>query len=114
MLTNHLDALNLLTTPVWVVSPDTEEVLFANIRAKTLAADSALVDMRTGKYSALAHKHLAMYIPGLHNGDEIVEVWTVFLDGEATTLSCKALLRNIEMFGDVIVFEGLPISPPQG
>jgi diguanylate cyclase (GGDEF)-like protein/PAS domain S-box-containing protein len=114
MLTNHLDALNLLTTPVWVVSPDTEEVLFANIRAKTLAADSALVDMRTGKYSALAHKHLAMYIPGLHNGDEIVEVWTVFLDGEATTLSCKALLRNIEMFGDVIVFEGLPISPPSG
>lgn len=30
MLTNHLDALNLLATPVWVVSPETEAVLYAN------------------------------------------------------------------------------------
>lgn len=114
MLTNHLDALNLLTTPIWVVSPDSEEVLFANSRAKALAADSTLVDMRTGKYSAWAHQHLARYIPGLQNNDEIVEVWTIFLNGEATTLSCKALLRTLEGFGDVIVFEGLPISTPSG
>ncbi|WP_437889487.1 GGDEF domain-containing protein [Phytobacter sp. V91] len=114
MLTNHLDALNLLTTPVWVVSPDTEKVLFSNSQAQKIAAGSSLLEMRTGKYSALAQRHLAMYLAGLQNGDEIVEIWTVSPTGEATTLSCKALLRTLEGLGDVIVFEGMPVSNTSG
>lgn len=114
MLIHHLDALNLLTSPIWVVSAETETVVFANEQAQKLAANNSLRDMRTGKYSAYAHLHLAMYIPGLQNQDEIVEVWTVFANGEVTTLSCKVLLRTLEDIGDVIVFEGLPLSTTSG
>jgi len=114
MLMNNLDALNLLTTPIWIVSPDSEEVLFANIPAQQLAAGRALHEMRTGKYSAWAQQHLAAYVPGLQNHDEIIEVWTVISHGEATTLSCKARLRLLDGFGEVIVFEGLPDGTTSG
>jgi len=114
MLTNHLDALNLLATPVWIVSPETEAVLYANSQAQKLMADSSLQEMRTGQYSALAQQHLAMYIPGLQNHDEIFEIWTVSSNGEATTQCCKALLRVIEGWGEVIVFEGVPVSITSG
>lgn len=114
MLIHHLDALNLLTSPIWVVSAETENVLFANEQAQKLAANSSLRDMRTGKYSAYAHLHLAMYIPGLQNRDDIVEVWTVYSNGEAITLSCKAQLHTLEDVGDVIVFEGLPLNTASG
>lgn len=107
MLTAHLDALNLLTTPVWVVSPETEQLLFANTMAHKLSVDSTLLDLRTGKYSAYAHQSLAMYLPGLKNQDDIVEVWTVQINGEDATLSCKASIREIIGMGEVILFEGV-------
>ncbi|MDC0726682.1 hypothetical protein POH93_14950 [Phytobacter diazotrophicus] len=65
MLTDRLDALNLLTTPVWVVSPDTEELLFTNAAAKKLTAERSVRELRTGTYSAYAQHSLAMYLPGL-------------------------------------------------
>ena len=107
MLTDHLDALNLLTTPVWVVSPETEELLFTNAAAKKLTAEGSLRDLRTGKYSAWAQHNLAMYLPGLRNQHNIIEVWTVHIDGEEVSLSCKASLREITGVGEVILFEGL-------
>lgn len=114
MLTTHLDALNLLTTPVWVVLPENEELIFANTQALTLSAKDSLFDLRTGKYSALAQRHLNMYIPALRNHDEIVEIWTVKLNDEVTSLSCKAVLREIEGIGEVILFEGLPGNATTG
>ena len=59
MLTDHLDALNLLTTPVWVVLPESEELLFTNVAAKKLTAEGSLRELRTGKYSAYAQHSLA-------------------------------------------------------
>jgi len=112
MLTDHLDALNLLTTPVWVVSPESEELLFTNIAAKKLTAEGSLRELRTGKYSAYAQHSLAMYLPGLRNQHNIVEVWTVHIDGEAVSLSCKASLREISDVGEVILFEGVSSGTP--
>lgn len=107
MLTDRLDALNLLTTPVWVISPETEELLFTNAVAKKLTAERSVRELRTGTYSAYAHHSLAMYLPGLRNQHNIIEVWTVHIDGEEVSLSCKASLREISGIGEVIFFEGL-------
>ena len=107
MLTDRLDALNLLTTPVWVISPETEELLFTNAVAKKLTAERSVRELRTGTYSAYAHHSLAMYLPGLRNQHNIIEVWTVHMDGEEVSLSCKASLREISGIGEVIFFEGL-------
>ena len=61
MLTDRLDALNLLTTPVWVISPETEELLFTNAVAKKLTAERSVRELRTGIYSAYAHPYLVSF-----------------------------------------------------
>lgn len=39
MSTTELHSLDLLTFPVWIVSPQTEELVFANIVARELMRD---------------------------------------------------------------------------
>lgn len=107
MLKHHLDALNVLSTPVWVVAPDTEALLFANAQALKIAAGRSLTEMRNGKYSAYAQLSLAMYLPSLQNHEDVVEIWSICPDGEETTISCRVVLRTLEKAGEVLLFEGV-------
>lgn len=108
------DALNLLNTPVWVISPVSEHIIFANAAATILMQDKTLSEMRGGAYSANAQTLLSMYVPDLKSEKEIVEIWTVWRDGQQTTLSCRLRLTRCEPDGDVIVFEGVSHPAPAG
>ncbi|MCB5310109.1 sensor domain-containing diguanylate cyclase [Yersinia massiliensis] len=110
MLTAHLDALNILSTPIWVVTPKNQELLFANKEARKIAGDCQLPLMRNGRFSAHAQQQLDAYLPALVGDDQIVEIWTIEREGNAFPLSCRLSLTQLEPYGDVIVFEGLYIS----
>ena len=101
------DALDMLRTPVWLVSPVTEDVLFANTAAKMLMQDATLDILRKGICSAHAQATLAMYVPDLKARQEIVEVWSVRVDDQQTSLTCRLSLAVFDTIGEVIVFEGI-------
>ncbi|WP_343711073.1 sensor domain-containing diguanylate cyclase [Kosakonia radicincitans] len=107
MLKYHLDALNVLSTPVWVVAPDTETLLFSNTQAQKLAAGRSLREMRSGLFSAIAQTSLSMYLPCLQNHEDVVEIWSICPSGEECTISCRAVLRELETVGEVLIFEGI-------
>lgn len=48
MSTTELHSLDLLTFPVWIVSPQTEELVFANIVARELMQDLCFSPLRKG------------------------------------------------------------------
>lgn len=101
------DALNVIKTPVWLVSPVSEKIVFANVAATQIMGDKALNDMRKGIYSASAQTVLSMYVSELKTEQEIVEIWTTNRDGQDTPLSCRLSLAHYAPWGDVIVFEGI-------
>lgn len=107
MLSCHLDALNMLSTPVWIVDPETEDLIFSNTRAQALSEGHSLTSLRTGTLSAHAQRNLSMYIANLRNQDDIVEILTLPQAGQATTLSCKVSLGELDGRGKVIIFEGM-------
>ncbi|MDK9582743.1 sensor domain-containing diguanylate cyclase [Lelliottia wanjuensis] len=114
MLPHSFDALNFIKTPVWLVSPVSEHLIFANIAATDMMRNKTLTEMRQGIYSASAQQQLAMYVPDLKSELDIVEIWTVWRDGHETTLSCRLSLAGHEVVGDVIVFEGIVSQAPSG
>lgn len=101
------DALNVIKTPVWLVSPVSEKIIFANVSATQIMGDKTLDDLRKGIYSASAQTVLSMYVSELKTEQEIVEIWTTSRDGQDTPLSCRLSLAHYAPWGDVIVFEGI-------
>ncbi len=61
MMICHLEQLNILATPVWIVAPESEELIFANHQAQALSDGASVVAMRSGEFSAVAHRHLTRY-----------------------------------------------------
>lgn len=114
MLPHSFDALNFIKTPVWLVSPVSEQIIFANIAASDMMRNKTLNEMRLGIYSASAQQQLAMYVPDLKSELDIVEIWTVWRNDQETTLSCRLSLAAHETAGEVIVFEGLVSQAPSG
>ncbi|MGF6421224.1 diguanylate cyclase (GGDEF)-like protein/PAS domain S-box-containing protein [Lelliottia sp. 489] len=114
MLPHSFDALNFVKTPVWLVSPVSEQVIFANSAARDMMRNKTLNDMRQGAYSASAQQQLSMYVPDLKSELEIVEIWTVWRNDQETTLSCRLSLTEHESAGEIIVFEGLISQAPSG
>lgn len=104
---HDFDALNLIHTPVWVISPVCERILFANAAATRVMGNRTLEEMRGGHYSASAQTSLSMYVPDLKNAREIVEIWTVCRDARLAPLSCRLTLSELAPYGEVIVFEGI-------
>ena len=100
------DALNVIKTPVWLISPVSEQIIFANVAALQVMSDKTLDALRKGTYSATAQTLLSMYVPELKTEQEIVEIWTISQDGQDTPLSCRLSLARYAPWGDVIVFEG--------
>ena len=89
-MTCHLDSLNMLATPVWIVAPESEELIFANQQALLISKDGTLASMRSGEFSAVAHISLAGYATSLRNGEDIIEIWSLPSDDGTRTLSCKS------------------------
>lgn len=114
MLPHSFDALNFIKTPVWLVSPVSEQIIFANIAASDMMRNKTLNDMRLGIYSASAQQQLVMYVPDLKTELDIVEIWTVWRNDQETTLSCRLSLAAHDTAGEVIVFEGLVSQAPSG
>ena len=107
MSQNGFEALNVIKTPVWLISPASEAIVFANVTATQLMGEKTLDQLRKGLYSANAQHLLSMYVPELKTGQEIVEIWTISRDGQDTPLSCRLSLAHYAPWGDVIVFEGI-------
>lgn len=108
------DALNFIKTPVWLISPVSEHIIFANTAATEVMRDKTLADMRAGTYSANAQTVLSMYVSELKTEQEIIEILTIWRDQHETTLSCRLSLAYFEPYGEVIVFEGFTHSMPSG
>jgi len=108
------DALNVIKTPVWLISPVAEDIIFANDAATMVMRDKTFHDMRSGTYSASAQTVLSMYVPDLKTELEIVEILTVWRNNQESTLTCRLTLTQIAPYGDVIVFEGLSQQTPSG
>lgn len=114
MSLHSFDALNLIKTPVWLVSPVSEQVIFANVAAEVLMLENSLDDMRKGIFSASAQTQLSMYVSDLKSDLEIVEIWTILRGKHHTTLSCRLSVTHYDSIGDVIVFEGIVSQVPSG
>lgn len=107
MSQNGFEGLNVIKTPVWLISPASEAIVFANVAATQLMGEKTLDQLRKGTYSANAQTLLSMYVPELKTGQEIVEIWTVSQDGQDAALSCRLSLARYAPWGDVLVFEGI-------
>ena len=105
--------LNLLGTPVWIVSPTGQDVIFANDAAKQLSSGSDLTGLRHGSHSAHAEEQLAACLPALRAGEQVIEIWTVRRKGQPGALSCRLSLLKSELNTDEILVEGLLSSLPQ-
>ncbi|MDR3103736.1 MAG: sensor domain-containing diguanylate cyclase [Yokenella regensburgei] len=112
MLPAELTALEFLTTPVWVVEPTNETLIFANQAALNVMGALTLTEMRGGAVSACAQARLSLYIADLGTTNEIVEIWTVNGDDGEVPLRCRLTLATLPSLGSVILFEGANIAPP--
>ncbi|UWM62329.1 sensor domain-containing diguanylate cyclase [Enterobacter sp. CP102] len=108
------DALNYIKTPVWLISPVSEHIIFANAAATDVMRTKTVYEMRTGIYSANAQSALSMYVPDLKADQEIIEIWTVWRNEQVSTLTCRLSLTQCEPHGDVIIFEGIAQQTASG
>lgn len=107
MTTHNFNTLDLLTSPVWIVSPFEERLIYANSAAQLLMQELTFSQLRTGLYSVSSQNELPKYLVDLHNQLDIVEILTVKRNGEETALSCRLTLKEISDTGEVIIFEGM-------
>lgn len=114
MSTTELHSLDLLTLPVWIVSPHTEELVFANTVARELMQAPCFSLLRKGIFSTHAQNDLTMYLSDLRNHHDIVEILTVCREGEAVAMACRLSIRSLPESGDVILFEGIETPTSQG
>lgn len=110
-MTNDIPTFDVLSTPVWVVDPVRETLIFANRAARQLAGELSLSALRTGCFSACAETHLQRYLSDLSNHHEIVEIWTVNGTHGQIPLRCRLSLASFSDNHNVIIFEGANIPP---
>ncbi|MBY5091234.1 sensor domain-containing diguanylate cyclase [Citrobacter freundii] len=114
MSTTELHSLDLLTLPVWIVSPHTEELVFANTVARELMQAPCFSLLRKGIFSTHAQNDLTMYLSDLRNHHDIVEILTVCREGEDVAMASRLSIRALPESGDVILFEGIETPTSQG
>lgn len=114
MIAHELNALDLLSFPVWIVLPHTEELVFANTAARELTQEQTFSRLRKGIFSTYAQNELRMYVADLHHHHDIVEILTVCRDGKEIALTCRLSVKTLSTQGDVIIFEGIETPTAQG
>lgn len=114
MITHNFNTLDLLTSPVWIVSPFEEQLIYANSAARLLMQDLTFSQLRTGPYSVSSQKELPKYLSDLQNQHDIIEILTVQRKEEETALSCRLVLRELTETEPVIIFEGIEAPASAG
>lgn len=106
----QLESLNILRTPVWLVSMNSQEILFANAAAIDLSTSLDLVHLRHGRYSVHSQARFDAYLSDLIKNELIVEIWTIRKDGKDQPLSCRLSLAPGEGQDPRVVVEGMAFS----
>jgi diguanylate cyclase (GGDEF)-like protein/PAS domain S-box-containing protein len=107
MLLPSLDVLNILSTPVWVVSLSSQKICFVNQVAKKLAGESSLDTLRHGPFSVYAEQYLEAYLPALAQERQVIEILTLSNNQTTFPMSCRLSLAQLTPYGSIIIFEGL-------
>lgn len=114
MTTHNFTSLDLLTRPVWIVTPAPEDLLYANSAARQLMQECSFDQLRKGLFSTSAQNDLAKYVSDLRHHHDIVEILTVRSHDEDIALSCRLSLKELPDFGEILIFEGLEPPAMQG
>ncbi|HHG8771575.1 TPA: GGDEF domain-containing protein [Raoultella planticola] len=109
MLLKELAVFDLLSTPVWVVHPYQETVLYANQASHMLSGMLSLAEMRTGAFSACPEISLQNYLFYAKSLAEVFEVWTVSSAEGVSSVNCKTTLIKSEEYGTLILFEAVKL-----
>ncbi len=110
-MSDHL-ALDLLATPVWIVSVGDDAVLYRNRAAEQLSAGLELDDLRNGSHSVHAEELLTACLPALRAREAVVEIWTIRRNGQGVPLSCHLSLLRPGSGKEQILVEGILASLP--
>lgn len=109
MLLKELAVFDVLSTPIWVVHPFTECVVYANQASRTLSGDMSLNEMRNGIYSTCPETQLQHYLRYLDAMTEIFEVWTLQTAKGLQSVYCKTTLVETEDCGPLLLFEAVKL-----
>lgn len=101
------ETLNALSTPVWIVAPQTEATLFANQVALALADGLSVAELRSGALSAHPEQTLAAYTPSVLARDQVVEVWTFRRHGQWLPIPCRLTLLQLGQHAGAILVEAM-------
>ncbi len=71
MLLKELAVFEVLSTPIWVVHPFNERVVYANQASRTLSGEMSLNEMRNGIYSTCPETQLQHYLRYLDTMSDI-------------------------------------------
>ncbi|WP_434641151.1 GGDEF domain-containing protein [Klebsiella sp. I138] len=114
MLLKELTIFDLLSTPVWVVHPFKEAVVYSNQASRTLGGDLTLDEMRKGTLSTCPERSLQNYLYYFKNIAEVFEVWTIKTTEGLTPVYCKTTLIKSEEYDTLILFEAVKILQQNG
>lgn len=109
MLLKELMIFDLLTTPVWVVHPFKEAVVYCNQASRTLSGEMSLDDMRKGPLSTCPERSLQNYLYYFKNIAEVFEVWTIQTTEGPRPVYCKTTLIKSAEYDTLILFEAVKI-----
>lgn len=109
MLLKELMIFDLLSTPVWVVHPFKEAVVYSNQASRTLSGAMSLDEMRKGTLSSCPQRSLQNYLYYFKNIAEVFEVWTIQTPEGLSPIYCKTTLIKSEEYDTLILFEAVKI-----
>ncbi|WP_394467822.1 sensor domain-containing diguanylate cyclase [Raoultella ornithinolytica] len=109
MLLKELMIFDLLSTPVWVVHPFKEAVVYCNQASRTLSGAMSLDEMRKGTLSSCPERSLQNYLYYFKNIAEVFEVWTIQTPEGLSPVYCKTTLIKSAEYDTLILFEAAKI-----
>ncbi|HBT4745901.1 TPA: diguanylate cyclase [Klebsiella pneumoniae] len=109
MLLKELAVFEVLSTPIWIVHPFNERVVYANQASRTLSGEMSLNEMRNGIYSTCPETQLQHYLRYLDTMSEIFEVWTLPTANGLQSVYCKTTLIDTEDCGCLLLFEAVKL-----
>ncbi len=80
MITHNFNTLDLLTSPVWIVSPFEEQLIYANSAARLLMQDLTFSQLRTGPYSVSSQKELPKYLSDRKKATSYDQIILIMID----------------------------------
>lgn len=105
MLLKELMIFDLLSTPVWVVHPFKEAVVYCNQASRTLSGAMSLDEMRKGTLSSCPERSLQNYLYYFKNIAEVFEVWTIQTPEGLSPVYCKTTLIKSAEYDTLILLK---------